>query len=240
MIHTVTGFPQCGGAIDGKHIRLDQPANSGSQFRNYKGFDSINLQACADANYQFIFAECGMTGRAHDATALAGTKFYNDLKAGRINLPGPRPVNGGQESLPFVFLGDEAYGLERNFVQPFPQRDLSPENLIYNKMHCKARRYVECAFGIMTKQFGILQRPIGCFKLRTIELIVLALCILHNILRQHSPKYRELEIDDDEDLQQFDHNDPQPSAPQGNDSTGRDTREMFKRHFLERGPQRQN
>nr|CAH7732533.1 unnamed protein product [Callosobruchus chinensis] len=38
-------IPNCGGAIDGKHIRIFQPANTGAMYYNYKNFYSIVLMA---------------------------------------------------------------------------------------------------------------------------------------------------------------------------------------------------
>ena len=47
-------FPNCVGAVDGKHISITNRPDSGSLFHNYKGFYSTNLMALVDSNYTFI------------------------------------------------------------------------------------------------------------------------------------------------------------------------------------------
>ncbi|XP_077334540.1 uncharacterized protein LOC143975855 [Lithobates pipiens] len=57
-----TNFPNCIGALDGKHIRLIKPPKSGSRFFNYKKYFSIVLLGLSDANMKFIAVYVGVYG----------------------------------------------------------------------------------------------------------------------------------------------------------------------------------
>ena len=46
-------FPNCIGAIDGKHIVMQPPADAGSYYYNYKNTHSIVLMAVAGRDYDF-------------------------------------------------------------------------------------------------------------------------------------------------------------------------------------------
>lgn len=61
--YSMWNFPNCIGAIDGKHCRIQAPANTGSAFHNYKGYFSFVLMAIVDARYRFIWVDIGNYGK---------------------------------------------------------------------------------------------------------------------------------------------------------------------------------
>lgn len=181
--HERTQFPNCVGAVDGKHIRCVNPTNSGSIYYNYKKYFSIILMAVVDSEYCFIHIDVGAYGREGDSTVFKECPFGKKLYTEQLGLPAPKPLPNTQDKpQPFVVIGDEAFGLHKNLLRPFPGRGLDQRKRIFNYRLSRARRYVECAFGILANKWRVLHTPIQVGPDFT-DKIVKACCVLHNYVR---------------------------------------------------------
>jgi len=84
-------FPHCCGSIDGKHIRIIFPVNSGSRYFNYKDFYSIVMLGLVDHNYKFLAVDVGSYGTEGDAGIFAKSPLGNNLSKA-IKFPPPEPL----------------------------------------------------------------------------------------------------------------------------------------------------
>lgn len=176
-------FPNCIGAIDGKHIAIKKPPEYGSLYFNYKKFFSIVLMATVNANYEFIVADVGTNGRISDGGVIKNTEFGKALYAKSLFIPPPSQLPDSNKILPYVFVGDNAFQMQENILKPYAAVNLSNKERIFNYRLSRARRIVENVFGILVSRFGVLQTTISVSPEKA-QTIVLACCYLHNFLRK--------------------------------------------------------
>jgi hypothetical protein len=79
-------MPNCVGSIDGKHVRIRKPNNSGSSYMNYKHCLSVVLLACVDADGLFTMISVGDLGRNSDGAVLETSPMYKVVNEG-TNFP---------------------------------------------------------------------------------------------------------------------------------------------------------
>lgn len=181
-------FPLCVGAIDGKHVQLKAPVHSGSQYHNYKGHFSIVLMAVADSKGKFIVIDVGGHGSCSDGGIFKDSSFFKLLNANKLQLPKPAKIPNTDCELPHVFVGDEAFALMPNLMRPFPRRLLNNEKRIFNYRLSRARRQVECAFGIASSVWRVLRKSMEVDQDFAID-IVKAVCVLHNFTLGKESQY---------------------------------------------------
>lgn len=94
------------------------------------------------------------------------------------------PLPGAEQlgPIPHVFVADEAFPLKRHMMRPHPGQNIVREKRVYNYRLSRARRMVECTFGILATQWRLYRRVLGVTP-ETAEKAVKATCILHNLLR---------------------------------------------------------
>ena len=207
-------FPHCTGAIDGKHIALFNPVNSGSTYFNYKGFFSIVLSALIDADYKFTHVDIGYQGRMSDGGVFKNCELYKLLASNQANIPPPSPVNdlsdlndsfllesNREANIPYVIIADDVFPLTTYSRKPYSQKNLSDSRRILNYRLSRARRTSENAFGILSNRFRVLSSRIDLKPEIAIK-VAMTCCLLHNLLRvrsedTHTPQGFADEISED-------------------------------------------
>lgn len=151
----IWNFPNCIGALDGKHVIIQAPANSGSQFFNYKKTFSIVLLALVDAHYKFIAVDIGRYGKNSDGGLFANSKLGKALEKDKLNVPKDNALPNTQNVLPYVIVGDEAFPLKKYLLRPYPGPQILGDRSkgIFNYRLSRARRVSENAFGILSQKF---------------------------------------------------------------------------------------
>lgn len=165
------------------NIRIKCPKLSGSKYFNYKSFFSVILQGLVDAKYKFLSVDVGAYGRQSDSGVFSQSNLYQHVEMGSFPFPRSRQIPGTATVLPYVIIGDQGYSLKEYLMRPYSTDNGAVCNKIevYNYRHCRARRTVECAFGILVSKWRCLKTELQVVP-EHVDKLVKTTCLLHNII----------------------------------------------------------
>ena len=185
-------FPNCIGALDSKHVVIQAPPRSGSLYFNYKGTFSRVLMALVDHRYCFTVIDVGSYGRNSDGGIYANSALGRALERGELGVPEDKLLPNAAElgPMPHVIVGDEAFPLKTYLMRPYPGKNLTDKQRVFNYRLSRARRIVENAFGILTARFRIYQRRVQLHP-DNAEKMIRATLALHNYLQKTAATPKE-------------------------------------------------
>ena len=191
--------PHALGALDGKHVALKKPKNSGALYHNYKGFFSIVMLALVDGQYKFRWVDAGTARSCSDAQIFNACQLKRRIEDGRIGFPDPAPITQGGRDVPYFILADDAFALKTWLMKLYGRRMLTREERIANYRISRGRRVVENTFGILVSRFRVMLTTIE-LPPETVRDVVMTCVVLHNILRsQYQGQHGGQEPGDDDD-----------------------------------------
>lgn len=118
---------------------------------------------------QIIDVCCRWAGSAHDATIFTNSNLYQRFDEGEF----------GRDS---VILGDSAYAPDYFMCKPH-RNPVTESERRYQECQIKTRNIAERTFGVLKERFACLSRGMA-FRLNKVQDIILACCILHNLIKQ--------------------------------------------------------
>lgn len=183
IFERTTRFPSCLGAACARHIELRKASKADSDYLNERRRPSVLLSAVVDANYEFLVADtcpCGHLSADNPPNSILERK----LRSTKL------PCQPNPDKLPYVFVADECFKLQENFMVPYRAvTDKGGEaNKLFNRQLVRANQRAAKTLAIMAWRFGVLQTPVN-LEAKKVQTIVKACCYLHNFFKRESVYY---------------------------------------------------
>ena len=181
---SISDLPYCVGAIDDTHIPWKICCDSQYyEYRCYKGYTSIVLFAVADSKRRFMYAESGHPGVMGDATIYNCSKLKRLIESDQCLGPEIASLRIGTVHIRPYLIGDCAFNLGKNVMKTATVRQLigNADIRMWEKHATKARKPIECAFGILKNRFPVLSSGILLHHEDEAARAIMACVILYNL-----------------------------------------------------------
>lgn len=100
-------------------------SGSGSLYYNHKKYFSVVLLAVCDADYKFTYIDVRAYGKCSDSSIFKHSVLYEKLVNNNLRIPEKKPISNNGILMPYVIVGDEAFGLFDNLMRPYEGRSLT-------------------------------------------------------------------------------------------------------------------
>lgn len=162
-------FPDCVGAVDDTHVKIQKPRVDPTSYFDYKKDYSVHLQAVCDSKTRVLFYHIGAPGKNSDGGVAAMSGFNDLLKSGII------PDK-------YHIVGDPAFALHPNLLTRYPGLYLLPWESRYNYRQSRVRMIIESLFGRLKGRWKVLINPMPFRDLELVNRIIMSCVLLHNFL----------------------------------------------------------
>lgn len=164
--YAISRFPRNIGAIDCTHIKIQSPGGDQAEnYRNRKSWFSLNVQTVSSADLKVINIVARWPGASHDQHIFNNSTLKMQLERGDFGN--------------FIIIGDSGYRNTRYLATPFLRCE-TPAEALYNESQIRTRNVVERSYGVLKRRFPVLSLGIRV-KISTVQLIIVACAVLHNI-----------------------------------------------------------
>ena len=144
-----------------------------------KGFFALNVQAICDRSKRFTWVYTSNKGSTHDSVAFTNSRLFSLLSAKSVIL----------QQQGFYLVGDSAYNLTPFLLVPYSSDNVKNDSCdmcdAFNFYLSSSRIYIECAFGELVRQWGILWRTLQ-YDLGKSQRIVQVCMLLHNFIKNEN------------------------------------------------------
>uniref|UniRef100_A0A2N9I4H8 DDE Tnp4 domain-containing protein n=1 Tax=Fagus sylvatica TaxID=28930 RepID=A0A2N9I4H8_FAGSY len=189
------GFPGMLGSIDCMHWKWKNcPTAWKGQYTGHSREPTLILEAIASYDRWIWHAFFGLPGSHNDINVLEHSSVFTELAQGRAP-PVNYSINGHDYTMGY-YLADGIYPQWSTFVKTI-SAPIEAKKKHFARVQEACRKDVECAFGILQARFSIVRGPARFWDQATLNDIMKACIILHNMIIEDERDSNEVQEDDD-------------------------------------------
>ncbi|XP_026396944.1 uncharacterized protein LOC113291647 [Papaver somniferum] len=181
------GFPGMLGSVDCMYWPWKNcPTSWAGQYKGYKPWPSIVLEAVASYDRWFWHAFFGMPGSCNDLNVLDASPPFDNILSEDAPQVDVR-INGHRYDMGY-YLADGIYPILSTIVQSYKQPH-NQQQTLFNGYQMGKRKDVERAFGIPQAKFHIVAGPVRYWDEDDLKYIMKTCIILHNMISEDERRH---------------------------------------------------